>query len=78
MCLTLIFSYDYLRVYDGDSVASPLVSIWTGNSIVGEKYLSSGRDIYLNLVSDGSVTRSGFKIQFDAGSSLPNTFLQVV
>ena len=29
--------------------------------------VSSGKYLYLNFLSDGSVTRSGFKIQYDAG-----------
>ena len=70
VCSTLISSYDYLRVYDGDNIASPLIAVLTGSDIAGGRYWSTGRDIYLNLVSDGSVTRPGFTIQFDAGSDL--------
>ena len=40
--------------------------VLTGEVPSGE-FASSGKYLYLNFLSDGSVTKPGFKIQYDAG-----------
>ena len=73
------FRYEFLHVYDGDSLFAPELAKLTGNSSSLQVQLllgdvrSTGRDIFINFLSDDTETRPGFIIQFDAGKrkSLP-------
>ena len=60
-------SWDYLAVHDGKSINSPIIgSKLCGTSPVGTTMNSTGNVINLHFVSDGSATRTGFKIYADA------------
>ena len=60
-----LFRYDFLRIYDGDSLFNPELASLTGTS--ANDVTSTGTELYINFISDGSVTTTGFQIQFDAG-----------
>ena len=62
------FSYDFLYVYDGTDVFATEIARLTGNSIPAD-VTSTGRDVFLNFVSDESKNRNGFKLRFDAGKA---------
>ncbi len=54
--------YDYLYIYDGASVSSPLIGSYTGSNLpeAGSIIASSGGAITIQQSSDGSVTGDGF------------------
>ena len=59
--------YDYLAVHDGSSISSQIIgSKLCGTIPVGTTMNSTGNVINLHFVSDGSVTKTGFKIYADA------------
>ena len=62
------FSWDHLYVYDGTDVFATEIAKLTGNSIPAD-VTSTGRDVFLNFVSDESKNRNGFKLRFDAGKA---------
>lgn len=57
-------SYDYIRIYDGDTILNPVLAILTGS---GTNYsvISSTNAITLQFVSNGSITYSGFKLYWE-------------
>lgn len=64
--VTLIFSsfetennYDFLYVYNGNSIASPLIGIYSGTTSPGTVVSSSGA-LTLQFVSDNSTTKPGW------------------
>lgn len=62
--LNYIFSYDFLRVYDGDSLHDE----FTGdNGMLPKDITSTGESVFLNFVSDDSTAGKGFIIQYDLG-----------
>ncbi len=58
------YPYDYLNIYDGDSVGSLLLASLSGNNLPANIY-SSGTSITLHFHTDGSVTYSGFEININ-------------
>ena len=57
-----------MNVYDGDSKSAFMLGSKTGDSVDCLNCMqSTGSDILVNLVSDGSVVKSGFRIQYVAG-----------
>ncbi|TXB62783.1 Ig-like domain-containing protein [Phaeodactylibacter luteus] len=54
-------NYDFLRVYNGNSTASPQLGQFTGTSVPGP-FVSTSPDgcLTFNFTSDGSLTRSGW------------------
>lgn len=58
-------SYDYVQVYDGDSVHFPLVGTFCGTSIPSF-FLSSGNLLTVRFISDGSVQKAGFNATYRA------------
>ena len=59
--------YDYLALYDGSSISSPMVgSKLCGTRPAGTTMNSTGNSVTLHFVSDNSETRTGFKIRADA------------
>jgi len=58
---------DYLKFYDGSSSSYPEID-WQG---VNSPIYSSGNYMYIKFTSDGSVTRSGFQLQFVQTSYVP-------
>ena len=61
-----------MEVYDGVSNSADMLGSHTGNTLPSV-IVSTGPDILVNLLSDGSVTRSGFSAQYD--SSKPRFIL---
>ncbi|KAG7219563.1 hypothetical protein INR49_018990 [Caranx melampygus] len=57
--------YDYVKVYDGDSVLFPLVGTFCGN-LVPSHFVSSGNFLTLHFVTDNSVQRRGFNATYRA------------
>ena len=68
----MIFRYDFLRVYDGDSVFATEIGVLTGLQL--DPVMSSGPDIYLNFLSDQSEQTAGFRIQYERSK---NEFLNM-
>ncbi len=56
-------SYDYLYVYDGPTIASPVIGSYTGTTIPAD-ILSSGSSITIRQYTDPGVVASGFTIQW--------------
>ena len=59
----MIFRYDFLHIYDGDSVFATEITSLTGSH--SDPVMSSGPDMYLNFVSDYSTGNAGFRIQYE-------------
>ena len=57
--------YDKVKIYDGNSTAAPLVSSLCGSSLP-EDIITSGNNVFVYFDSDGSVTKTGFIIQYSA------------
>ncbi|XP_078542156.1 embryonic protein UVS.2-like [Lissotriton helveticus] len=57
---------DYLTIYDGDSKAAPvLISKACGTGQL-QPFMSSGNEMLLEFVTDGSITASGFKASYSS------------
>ena len=56
-------SYDYVRVYSGGSLSSPLIGTFTGSSLPAP-ITSSSNNLYVRFASDGSVTSQGFRARY--------------
>ena len=58
-------TYDWLEVRDGQTSTSP----WIGSKLCGKevprRITSKGHHLFVKFHSDGSVTKSGFRIQVD-------------
>ena len=64
--LTYIYyhlSHDTLTLYDGDSVASPLLGKHCGGSIL-PVYYSQTNVVLFHFQTDGSVTGTGFDLEY--------------
>ncbi|KAI0223467.1 Ovochymase-1 [Lamellibrachia satsuma] len=57
--------YDKVKIYDGNSNAAPLISSLCGSSLP-EDIITSGNTVFVYFDSDGSVTKTGFRIQYSA------------
>lgn len=55
-------SYDVLTVYDGNSENDPILVQSSGNEIEGYTITPESGQAFVTFTSDGSVSRSGFKI----------------
>ncbi len=64
---------DGLYIYDGPDDSSPLIGVYAGGTLQGQIISSTGGVITLVFSTDGSVTSSGFVINFDTagGDILP-------
>ena len=56
-------SGDYVRVYDGDSISSPLIGQFSGSSLPAT-ITSSSTKLYVRFTSDGSVVYAGFTARY--------------
>jgi len=66
--------WDYLAVHDGDSTSSNLIgSKLCGTDPAGSTIQSTGNTMTLHFHTDGSVTRSGFKINVNSATAPPTT-----
>ncbi len=59
-------NYDYVRIYDGPGIGSPLLGTFTGSSNPGT-FTSSGNVLTIQFTSDGATVKSGFEIQWYCG-----------
>ena len=65
------FSYDSLTIYDGGSSVSPILGKYCGASIP-QSQISSSNEIFIHFESDGSITETGFKLEYNPiGKWLP-------
>ena len=64
----LYFSYDFVKVYDGDSNSAYMLGSLTGD-VLPSDMVSTGSNIFINFVSDMLVKRIGFRIRY--GTDLP-------
>ncbi len=63
-------NYDYVRVYDGSSIADPLLGTFTGTSLPGA-VTSSGGSMLIHFSSDYSMTSSGWSAEYTSGEVEP-------
>uniref|UniRef100_W5MX16 Cubilin n=1 Tax=Lepisosteus oculatus TaxID=7918 RepID=W5MX16_LEPOC len=57
--------YDYVKIYDGDNVNSPLVGTFCG-ALVPASFTSTNNFLTIRFITDGSVAFSGFNATFTA------------
>ena len=62
--------FDYVYIYNGPSVASPLIGSYTGSTSPGTAVGTSGC-ITVRFTSDGSVTYAGFTASISCGTPPP-------
>jgi spore germination protein YaaH len=62
-------NYDSLWLYNGSSVNTPLIGVYTGNTSPGYK-ISSGQHMTIRFKSDGNTVASGFKANWSCYTSL--------
>jgi cubilin len=54
-------AYDYLDVYDGPSLTSPLIGRYCGDVVPTDQIRSTSNTMTINFITDFSVTRAGFR-----------------
>ena len=64
--LYLCFRYDFVKVYDGNSISANMLGSYTGNTLP-TAIVSTGPNILINLLSDISTVNNGFRVQYSAG-----------
>ncbi|XP_053384014.1 deleted in malignant brain tumors 1 protein-like isoform X2 [Mercenaria mercenaria] len=65
-------NYDYLDIYDGRSLASPLIGRYCGDAIPSEQIRSTSNTMTINFITDSSVTRAGFRAAYNTTYDKPN------
>ena len=60
----IYFRYDFVYVYDGGNSFVTEIAVLTGTFT--EDVTSTGTELFINFLSDDTVTAAGFRIQFDA------------
>lgn len=58
-------NWDYLYIYDGDTITSPLIGMYTGTSSPGT-VISSGNSLLLEFRSDCNTTAPGWEANYSA------------
>ena len=59
------FSYDYLTIYDGGSITSPVMGKYCSVSIP-PSHISSGKEILVHFVTDNyNGNENGFKMEYN-------------
>ena len=61
--------YDFLKVYDGSSISSPLIGSYTGTNSPG-LLISSGNCLTFNFTSDGIINMNGWEAEIDCGYAM--------
>ena len=70
-------SYDFLTIYDGDTIFDNQIDKVTGDSLPNSyNILSTNSELLLSFESDESETRFGFRIQYQASKLLLDCFYQ--
>ena len=64
--ICICFRYDFVKVYDGDSNTASVLGSFTGNNLPSG-ITSTGHSILIHLLSDHSMVKNGFRIQYDTG-----------
>merc|ERR1712001_559379 len=64
--------YDFVRVYDGNSVEAQLSAELTGTELTTSIFTSSGSAITIQMQSDGSEQRIGFSLEYSAEAFAAN------
>ena len=67
--------FDSLTLYDGDSNSAPIIGEYCGNSIPNNQ-ISSTNSVLIHFESDGSVTESGFQLEYQRSSEYFKDFKQ--
>lgn len=70
-------AYDYLEVRDGHSESSTLIGRYCGYEKPDDTKSTSSR-LWLKFVSDGSINKAGFAVNFFKGASIPSSILYKV
>ena len=61
-------SYDYVALYDGNSIDAPLLLLHCGRELPSPAIISStGKQMYVRMKADGSIASKGFKANFTRG-----------
>ena len=58
-----------MKLYDGNSKAAVIIGYFCGSTIQNSQ-LSSTNEVLIHFQSDGSVTRNGFKLEYQGYSKL--------
>ena len=58
---------DHLYIYNGPNTSAPLIGIYSGTTIPGT--IIAGSSVYLTWFTDGSVTSSGFQIDWTSSAA---------
>ena len=72
---SIIFRWDSLTLYDGDSNLAPMIGEYCGNSIPNNQ-ISSTNSVLIHFESDGSTTRFGFQLEYQRSSEYFKDFKQ--
>ena len=57
--------YDKVNIYDGSDDTAPLIRSFCGSRSPGD-IMASGNVVFVSFLSDGTITNSGFRIQYRA------------
>ena len=57
---------DYVALYDGDSLSSPLINRFCGEPTIASSIRSKGNSMLVNFVSDYAIAGNGFKAVYRA------------
>lgn len=68
---------DLIRIYNGNSTASPLVGTYSGSTIPNEITIN-GKKAYVTFTSDDSITSGGFCINYTASVPVYCTAMQTL
>ena len=63
------FSHDTLTLYDGNSEVSPPLAKHCGG-LIPPTYFSQTNMLFIHFQTDGSVTRTGFELEYTPSSKL--------
>jgi Zn-dependent metalloprotease len=64
-------NYDYLKIYNGPSTASPLIGNYTGANLPnGGQIISTASSITLQFTSDQGVTSTGFELEWECAGAV--------
>ena len=61
------YSCDKLRLYNGDSSASPLIGNYCG-TLLPSNFISSTNRAFISFITDSSDTKTGFELKYKAVS----------
>ena len=68
-------SFDSVAIYDGASTLSPILGKFCGSSIPLNQ-ISGSNEVSIHFKTDGSMTGTGFQLEYSASSKLMIFLLQ--